>query len=72
MCAYATANIFWLFAIRKGSELARGAVLFSIGSALVGIFIGVIFYKEKVGRMELIGLCMGVVSIILLVLPDAK
>jgi drug/metabolite transporter (DMT)-like permease len=57
-------------AIRKGSGLARGATLFSIGSALVAIVIGVLIYKEPISRVEQIGLVFGVVAIILLSSPE--
>lgn len=70
ICAYMTANIFWLFAIRRGSGLARGAVLFSIGSALIAVAIGVFFYKERMSQLEIAGIVTGLVAIVLLSIAE--
>ncbi len=70
LLAYFVANVFWLISIRKGSGLARGAVLFSIGSAVVAIIIGALFYQEKIGKVELAGLLVGVVAIVLIFWTD--
>lgn len=69
---YVIANIFWLSAIRGGSGLARGAVLFSIGSAAVAVLLGLFLYKEDIGKTEMVGIFVGLVSIVLLVWPDLK
>lgn len=64
---YIVANVFWLWALKDGSGLARGGLLFSVGSALLAILIGLVMYREQVGTRELWGLGLGVVSVILLV-----
>lgn len=66
LVGYVLANIFWLKAIRLGSGLARGAILFSVGSAIAAVIIGVIFYKEHIGKTEFVGMMLGVVSLILI------
>ena len=66
LTGYVIANIFWLKAIRLGSGLGRGAVLFSVGSAIAAIIIGMVFYKESINRIELFGVVLGVISIILI------
>lgn len=66
LSGYVIANIFWLKAIRLGSGLGRGAILFSVGSAIAAVIIGVVFYREQVGRMELLGIALGVVSLVLI------
>ncbi len=63
---YIIANAFWLYAIRHGSGLARGAVIFSVGSAVLATVIGVLVYKEHVGAGQMVGLALGIVSIGLL------
>lgn len=68
--SYIIANSFWLVAIRKGSGLARGATLFSIGSALIAILIGFIIYKEPISRVEQVGFGVGLLAIILLSWPE--
>lgn len=67
---YIIANAFWLFSIRKGSGLARGAVLFSVASAILAVLIGSIKYHEEIGGVESIGILVGVVAIVLIFWPD--
>jgi drug/metabolite transporter (DMT)-like permease len=66
LSGYVIANIFWLIAIRHGSGLARGAMIFSVGSALLASALGVFLYKEPVGKMEVLGIIFGVISIFIL------
>ena len=63
---YIVANIFWLNAIRNGSGLARGAIIFSVGSAVVAVMLGVFLFKEHVNSLQVVGLLLGIVSLILL------
>lgn len=70
LLSYTLANTFWLFALKNGSGLARGAVLFSIVSAIIAIAIGIILYKESVDKIQLAGLILGVISIGLLFWND--
>lgn len=60
---YAIGNISWLIAIRNGSGLARGAIIFSVASALVAVLIGLLIYKERLTGFQLIGVTLGLVSI---------
>jgi glucose uptake protein GlcU len=70
LCGYIVANIFWLISIRKGSGLARGAILFSVGSAILAVLIGVLKFQEKIGKVELVGIVIGVLSIVLIFWSD--
>ena len=63
---YIIANIFWLNSIRTGSGLARGAIIFSVGSAVIAVALGVFFFKERVNSFQLVGLLLGIVSLTLL------
>lgn len=63
---YIVANIFWLNSIRNGSGLARGAIIFSVGSAVIAVGIGVLVFKEQVNSMQVLGLLLGIVSLTLL------
>jgi glucose uptake protein GlcU len=67
---YIIANIFWLLSIRKGSGLARGAILFSIGSAIIAVLIGILKFQEKIGRVEFVGILIGILSIVLIFWSD--
>ncbi len=69
--AYVVANAFWLMAIRRGSGLARGAVLFSVGSAVVAVLIGLLWYKEHVSTLQLVGIGVGIISIALIALSES-
>lgn len=68
--AYIIANAFWLMAIRRGSGLARGAVLFAVGSALVAVIIGLLWYKEPVTHLQLAGIFVGLVAVVLFALSE--
>jgi drug/metabolite transporter (DMT)-like permease len=59
-----------LISIRKGSGLARGAILFSVGSAILAVLIGVLKFQEKIGKVELVGIVIGVLSIVLIFWSD--
>lgn len=60
---YLLANTFWLIALKNGAGLAKGAVLFSILSAILAIIIGVVLYKEEITNIQLIGLILGSIAI---------
>ncbi|MGD1003560.1 MAG: hypothetical protein ABR884_03250 [Minisyncoccia bacterium] len=70
LSGYIIANIFWLISIRKGSGLARGAILFSVGSAILAVLIGVLKFQEKIGKIELVGIVVGILSIVLIFWSD--
>ncbi|NDE68166.1 hypothetical protein EB052_01010 [bacterium] len=61
--SYVIANIFWLIAINNGSELARGAVIFSVGSAIAAVVIGLFMYGESVNKVQMIGMLVGIIAI---------
>jgi len=63
---YLIANSFWLFALKNGSGLGRGAVIFSVVSALLAVVLGVIFYKESVNKYQLLGFVFGIISLVLI------
>lgn len=63
---YVVANTFWLFAIRNGSGLTRGAIIFSVGSAILAVAIGLLLYREEVSRMEALGVVLGIVALALI------
>ncbi len=63
---YVVANAFWLFALRSGSGLAKGAAIFSVASAIIALILGVILYKENLTTVQLIGVGLGVISLALI------
>jgi drug/metabolite transporter (DMT)-like permease len=64
LAAYLLANTFWLFALKNGSGLARGAIIFSLVSAIIAILLGVFLYHEKVSTYQMIGMFLGLVSLV--------
>lgn len=66
LLGYVIANTFWLFALKNGSGLGRGAMIFSVASAAIAIVIGIFLYHETVTTKQVIGILFGLVSIILL------
>jgi len=63
---YIITNLFWLYALKNGADLARGAVLFSAGSAILGVMSGLILYKEILTPIQLLGVFLGIISLVLL------
>ncbi|MDP3731273.1 MAG: hypothetical protein Q8R34_02145 [bacterium] len=66
LLAYMLANTSWLIALKNGSGLARGAILFSIASAILATGIGLIFYKEHLSMIQIAGVLLGIFSIFLI------
>jgi drug/metabolite transporter (DMT)-like permease len=66
LLGYVVANIFWLWGIKSGSELARGAIIFSVGSAIGAVILGVVFYHESVTKIQIIGMILGALSLALI------
>ncbi len=70
--SYLLANTFWLFALKYGSGLARGAVIFSVASAIFAIIIGAIFYRENVSGIQWIGMFIGIISLVFIFWADIQ
>ena len=66
IAAYVVANTFWLFALRQGSGLARGAIIFSVASAIIAVSLGLFLYKENITRLQIIGVLVGIISLVLI------
>lgn len=64
--AYLIANTFWLFALRNGSGLARGGLMFAVSCAILAIFIGLWLYKEEVTKIQMVGIGLGLLSLCLI------
>lgn len=63
---YIIANIFWLWSIRTGSGLARGAIIFSVASAVLAVIVGIHFFGEHTNKFQIAGMILGVLSIVLI------
>ena len=69
--AYITANIFWLMAMKHGIGLARGSVIFGVAQGIIAVILGIFWYKESYSTTTMIGVALGVGSIIFLGLSDS-
>ncbi len=67
LVAYLLANSSWLIALKYGSGLARGAIIFSVASAILASLIGIILYKEHLSVLQFFGAILGIISIFLLI-----
>src|SRR5215469_12575558 len=63
LAGFVAANTAWLLSLRTGAELSRGAVLFSVLSAIGAVLIGLLLYHEKAGPYQLVGLALGIAAI---------
>ncbi|MDB4940417.1 MAG: hypothetical protein JWO40_842 [Candidatus Doudnabacteria bacterium] len=70
--SYVIANTFWLFSLKNGAGLGRGAVIFSIGSEVIAVLLGVIFYKEHLDRVQIAGVVLGTLALVMILWPDLK
>jgi len=63
---YASTAFGWVF-VMKHLKLATIGVLYSVSMILLLTAIGTVFFQESLGRYEIAGLVMAIVSLILLV-----
>ncbi|MBI4136224.1 MAG: EamA family transporter [Candidatus Vogelbacteria bacterium] len=66
LLGYLLANTSWLFALRYGSGLARGAIVFSVASAILAILVGLLFYKEQLSLIQIAGAALGIIALVLI------
>lgn len=66
MLGYAIGNAFWLWSIRTGSGLARGAVIYVVITAVFTSFVGLYFYNESMNNIQITGIVLGILSLILI------
>lgn len=67
LSGYVIANISWLISMRYNSHLGLGANIFSVSTGLLAAFIGCYFYGEVLTVKHIIGIVLGIISLILLV-----
>lgn len=66
LASYMFANVFWLFALKNGAGLTKGAIIFSVFSAVLAVFIGLVLYHEQITKIQLLGVVLGLVAITLI------
>ncbi|MCX6758021.1 MAG: EamA family transporter [Candidatus Nomurabacteria bacterium] len=63
---YIVGNAFFLWGMRSGSGLARAGIIFSVGSAIGVVVLGVLVYGESTNKVQIAGLILGALSLILI------
>jgi multidrug transporter EmrE-like cation transporter len=63
IAGYLLGNTAWVFALRNGTMLSVGAVLFGIITGVCATAVGILIYHESVSRIQLAGLLLGIASI---------
>lgn len=66
IAGFIAANAAWLISLRSGAELGRGAILFSVLSAIGAVLVAILLYHEKVTTYQYIGLLLGIAAIFFL------
>lgn len=66
MFGYMVNAVCFLPAISKMNSLTVLGTIWNLGYVFVTLFLGLVIFKEPISTMQIVGLCFGVVSIILL------
>ncbi len=64
--SYVIANSFWLYSIKHGAGLARGATIFSVSTAVIATIIGVYIYHEELRPYQMAGIGFGILALTLI------
>ena len=59
------ATVFWAYSL-KYQDLSKAVVIFAVITLIVGASVGVFVYKENLTILNIIGVLVGLVSIVLL------
>ena len=62
---YVLTSFGWFF-IMKYMKLSTVGITYGITTAVLLVAIGIIFFKETLNAYEIIGICLGIVALILL------
>lgn len=63
---YMAATALWLTVLRDGMDLGRGIIIFSVLSAAMGCFVGLVLFGETLTRTQWFGIFLGLLSVYLL------
>ncbi|HEV7701893.1 MAG TPA: EamA family transporter [Candidatus Paceibacterota bacterium] len=66
LLGYTIGNVFWLWSIRSGSGLARGALIYLLANVIFVSIVGIYFYGEPTNKIQIAGIALGVVALILI------
>jgi hypothetical protein len=60
---YIIVNVFWIVSVFNGAGLGRGAIVFAVGQQIAAISLGIIYFKEKLNRVQFVGAILGLITI---------
>lgn len=67
LIGYVLANTCWLISMRYRSHLGLSANIFSVSTGVLAVSIGCIFYGEVLSTQQVIGVILGILSLVLLI-----
>ena len=67
LLAYIIGNSFWLIFLRSGIGIAKGGIIFFVGSTVLIVLLGIVFYHEALTHLQIIGVVLGVISLLLII-----
>ena len=66
LSGYTIGNVFWLWSIRSGSGLAKGALIYLLANVVFVSVVGIYFYGEETNKFQLAGIILGMISVVLI------
>ncbi len=66
LLGFLAVNVFWLLALRSGSGMSRGVLIFSVSVMLFAVVVGHFYYGEDLTRVHIAGVIFGIISVALL------
>lgn len=65
LAIYFVSSIFWAWSL-KYETLSKGIVMFNVVNILLGVIIGVLYFKEALTGLNMVGIGLGLLSVVLL------
>ena len=65
MLIYALTAVGWFY-VMKHIKLSAGGVFYSLTTVILLTIVGALFFKEKLNSTDIIGIALGIISIVLL------
>jgi multidrug transporter EmrE-like cation transporter len=66
IACYIACNVIWLYSLRYGAGLTRGASIFSIATMSTATLVGILVFKEPFTLRILLGIVLGGIAIALI------
>lgn len=66
LLGYTIGNVFWLWSIRAGSGLAKGALIYLLANVIFVSVAGIYFYGEQTNKFQIAGIILGTIALVLI------